>query len=1287
MTRFAQRAEPLPHDAVRSPAPLPPLHALPAAAPVAAPHLIKRLALPGLVLLLAVLMVLIATLVNRPATPEALPTETFMSTSRPLPAFVRNYLGQPIAGNAQDEGTTYPTKLGQVFSAGADDDRANHNGFAMLNPEPVMSRQSYETGVRFTTAEYDVVQDRGSALIRENTIVHVRQGVRTWSWRAVGEGALTMLEDGSIRYGNGGRVEAPVVFDAAGRKIDIPGLHWRLDGRTFSLTLDDVALPLPYVIDPDSTNPVIKIDRITSTSDCVYVNGTNVWVRTRTCAGDFNVRTVAFDEWQSTNPADSPVGMHATNGVNFPAAPAAVNGTVNFPNAALALPGHGKGLEVTCWNTDQFSGVTGTGIDTKLDYDAGRYGTTRGFRGVHTWAAGHPPRTTIGGTGDMSCYWKGYIAPRGNNTGNYNFKIYSDDQMRLDIGASGANHTGEVNCGGPTPLICNWTNHAPTWNGPAPVNVADRWDARPITATWGERGGDGATAVIWAPPSGPAVSPTITANGGNPAQGGYEVVPESVYWQDIYYDRTYAWTADMSDPLNGNYGMGVVARDAGSLASTATFNLRLDSDLPEPINTFSVTVAPNWTTNDTWTNDNTVVIAKRDAIDSGVGIDTTDPTAWRLERRFAPFVPGTATCGAAQPLQVITPVGNPAATPNTWTFNTGTPVQTLTDTVGDGCYYYQYVREDRVGNAAISKMALLADINDPSTWMKVDTTNPIFPPDSFAFVEAIGSEDYLFDSFQPGAPVTTRPTMWYNPNASGSFTVATAVDDAGRGVDRVEFDDPDLGTSGWPTAGGMVVDDADRKVTPYEATFSWSLGATSPGIKEIRAYDLVNPPGANGPSSFFYDVIADGAAPTGGSLATKRGPYAGCPTTLATQQYFTSSICVELSGVPIDNAPGDSGVDLGRGVFERREAPLSNGNCGVFSLWTSLSPLGPPAVYEDTSTLNGNCYEYRYRVPDRVGNFRTVSNGVVARKDITAPVGAIDAIAENPGSGPVLITGTSLDAHSGVDYVRVQYDGPDADSLPDGNWCPSAPPGPPLTAGNWSCTVDTSAFTDGAYTIMLTVFDRAGNQSTTYTRPLVLDNLPPVVTSIQFTELTNAGFQYANNCALPCTPQIFFNPAESGSFSIDVVATDSGSGVGSVQYPDIDGVATEWSPDGGGDGTDPYSLPFQWTGPGATALSFLDIVTFDIAGSYRADPISVTPDAVAPSGGSIVNPPSAVNTLSVPISYVSGNDGVGSGIESVVVERRAATLSGGNCGGFGGWTPVTLVGGNDTSVLTGQCYQ
>src|SRR5205085_3911868 len=79
-----------------------------------------------------------------------------------------------------------------------------------------------------------------------------------------------------------------------------------------------------------------------------------------------------------------------------------------------------------------------------------------------------------------------------------------------------------------------------------------------------------------------------------------------------------------------------------------------------------------------------------------------------------------------------------------------------------------------------------------------------------------------------------------------------------------------------------------------------------------------------------------------------------------------------------------SGVDLTTGVLERASATLSAGNCGTFGAFTQVATGG--SSYTDTSVASGNCYEYRYKIGDNVGNVSAYSpTSNVAKVDTSAP--------------------------------------------------------------------------------------------------------------------------------------------------------------------------------------------------------------------------------------------------------------------------------------------------------------
>ncbi|MCW2950763.1 MAG: laminin sub domain 2, partial [Thermoleophilia bacterium] len=1218
---------------------------------------------------------------------------TFLQQARPLPRFVMEPLGGPVAGRAEFDDTLFSGELDQPFVGGFVDDRTQMSGFTRIDDTAVLERRDFQRGVRFTTAEYDVVQDRATNAVREQTVVHAHQGTHTWRWRIVNGTAAHLDADGRIIMANGTRIDSPIVFTATGRKLEIPGLGWRLRGDEFSLTFDDSKLALPYVIDPDNISPTIGISNITtSTPGCVYVSSASTaYIRTKNCAGDVTVAAMAFDTWQDYTDTPSFTGGlktvnsdTATNyGVLFPPITGTpqTNGTTNFPTTAIPLAGYQKGLNMTCYPNALFGGTGVTGIDTKLDYDAQTRGVAQGFRNMDTTisplgpagrtGAAQAPRIAQPGSGDLSCEWRGYLTPRAA-TGTYAFKAYSDDHMRVDVLPQGASYPTYNDCTGGTAVACDWSLHGPSFGGTqgGTVNILNTWEARPFRVIWDDRGGQAATAVLWDPPGAPNLYPNNTAAGNVAGQANYEVIPSTNYVTGVDYTRTYSWAADPADPT-GTYSYSVTARDTVNRTATASFTLSLDNDEPD-VGTFSAVTVPDWQANSTWTNDNTILITKKDNTDAQSGVDpTTGGPGYKLERAYAPFNSVTHTCGAAQPLQNITPVANAAASPTTWTFNTGSN-QTFTDTVADGCYFYQYTRTDRVGNMAISLMSGGADVNDTSTWMKVDTTKPIYSPASLSFTPQAGSSAYQY--VDPATP----STLFYNPNFPGSVQISLSATDGGRGVDRVVFPDPDGATTGWPN--GVVTDGTDVKTTPYAGLFNWNTGATSTGAFNAAIYDLVLPASnQNGPTNVPYTITADGSAPTGGTITMRRQLAAsacpGTPPDLVTNDYFGDAVCLLLNGTPVDNA-GGSGLDNSQATWQRAEAPLTNNVCGSFTLFADITGVNPGTSFKDTNTIDGMCYQYQYHVPDHVGNYANFTNGVTIKKDTTKPTGGINALTENPGSGAVLITGFASDAGSGLNYVSVTYSGPSS-----GNWCPAAPPGPALPGGNWSCNTSTAGFPDGTYTITLTVYDRAGNLSVPYTTTLVLDNAPPVASFANYAPVSGAQYQYAVGNTL------YFNPGFGGSVDITINADDGlGTGMNRVDFPAI---AAGWSA-ATSDSATPFVGSFTWAAGASAPGGPLNASAVDNAGSSSLVPYTIQSDAAAPSGGSVAYTNGSTNAANISISYAAGTDGAGSGIGYVMIQRAETTLTTGTCGTFSAFGDVSPTNPaspwSDTTAVSGNCY-
>jgi hypothetical protein len=223
------------------------------------------------------------------------------------------------------------------------------------------------------------------------------------------------------------------------------------------------------------------------------------------------------------------------------------------------------------------------------------------------------------------------------------------------------------------------------------------------------------------------------------------------------------------------------------------------------------------------------------------------------------------------------------------------------------------------------------------------------PPYAYVFVSA------------PGAP----PTLYYSAHA-GSVTVDVS-DTTNASPLTVDFPNA-FGDDPAPLAGGT------------SHTYTWTAGDTDTGAKTVNLTDA----GADARSHDFT-LVRDVTAPTGQSVSVNGGPN------------FVTSF-VPLSFVTgTDGPPASSaGVDGTSGVVERDSAPLAGGTCGSFSgTWTPITLV----TGGDGSVTTGNCYIYRYKISDFVGNQSAPSApSGVATVNTVGPAVALAAPTE--GSGP-----------------------------------------------------------------------------------------------------------------------------------------------------------------------------------------------------------------------------------------------------------------------------------------------
>jgi hypothetical protein len=110
--------------------------------------------------------------------------------------------------------------------------------------------------------------------------------------------------------------------------------------------------------------------------------------------------------------------------------------------------------------------------------------------------------------------------------------------------------------------------------------------------------------------------------------------------------------------------------------------------------------------------------------------------------------------------------------------------------------------------------------------------------------------------------------------------------------------------------------------------------------------------GANTYGYAVLELFDDTTAPAGGVLTYPNG--------------YDLSGSVSLTVA--DGTDSESGVATSSRIVQRKSAPLTNGICGSYGAFTTITPTGTYPNFVDNSVSLGNCYQYHYLVSDNTGN-------------------------------------------------------------------------------------------------------------------------------------------------------------------------------------------------------------------------------------------------------------------------------------------------------------------------------
>ncbi len=225
-------------------------------------------------------------------------------------------------------------------------------------------------------------------------------------------------------------------------------------------------------------------------------------------------------------------------------------------------------------------------------------------------------------------------------------------------------------------------------------------------------------------------------------------------------------------------------------------------------------------------------------------------------------------------------------------------------------------------------------------------------------------------------------TYFYNPAASGTFTMTDAASDA-SGITAVEF--PDISTVTGFTGTG--VRDTAAAYTSNTYTFG-NTNTTAPTAKTVNVFDTF---GNLTPETVSF--VKDSINPTGGAISVPA---------------FSSTLNnITLTTTPFTDA--DSGIATNVITRSNAQAPVSPGVCPAVGTFTGSTVVTTP----DTVPTAGQCYVYTLTGTDNVGNPATVTTTNAILVDTTAP-------AFTSGASNILgtqLTWTIAETGSGLDMA------------------------------------------------------------------------------------------------------------------------------------------------------------------------------------------------------------------------------------------------------------------------------
>jgi hypothetical protein len=678
------------------------------------------------------------------------------------------------------------------------------------------------------------------------------------------------------------------------------------------------------------------------------------------------------------------------------------------------------------------------------------------------------------------------------------------------------------------------------------------------------------------------------------------------------------------------------------------------------------------------------------------------------------------------------------------------PPSSVADTVptNNSCYLYRYVVSDHVGNlASYTSAEIKVETGEPVT--PVPAPIDLGKAAGFAVLAASAVTSSGASVVNGDLGVSPTPAITGFPPGTLNGTAHNADPAAGEAQASLGLAYADaVGRSpaipAAATLGGQTFTRGVYKAATFSLTGSVTLDAKSDpdavfifqagstlitaasshmnlvnGAQACNVFWQVGSSATLGASSSFAGSILALTTITFGSGVTMEGrALAHNAAVTMVEDTVSAPICAKIPTTPTaavltpTAGSGSQSVSGSTLYYNPAQSGSFNVESSVSAPHSGVAEMSFPTIAgfggggAVSSPFSGNTYRSNYSwsangaspspgqqaiaATDNAGLTTTNAAAFRLTKDETGPSGgAVDAIGLQ-GAGGRYSTSTTLsigftagvDAGSGIATSGAQLLRASAALTSDGS-------------ANGSCGTfgaytqvgaedpsspksDTVPVDRTCYRYEYVVLDEVGNQTAYLSPEVKVDATAPPAPELSFAALTNAFWSGSG-------ATVFYRPGTtSGGFQLTANAADLTAGTSGYAFPTL---PSGWSSSSGGSAIRNYS----WSAANPTAPSGAQNVTVtNNAGRTATSSFTATPDATAPSGGSISYTNGYTVGSSVSASFSKGSDTI-SGLNSAsgIIEVSTATLSAGSCGTFSGFSVAATnpLSGVSLPVSSGVCYQ